>query len=176
MTSDLIFRTIHGSRLYGLDHTGSDWDHFEVRKTRAAKAHHTVKVDDRGNTYDTVVMGIQHFLDMALSGSHQSVEALFSGRKMYGPEWETFGPLLNGLVITGPTVFDKYERTIKSFSYGDFKRRRHAVRLSYNLYDLRSEGYFNPHLTPTQITWANHLANTHEGDDLHAILRNGGTA
>ena len=42
-----------------------------------------------------------------------------------------------------------YRRTIKSFALtGDFKRRRHALRLAANLSELSRRGQFNPRLSP----------------------------
>lgn len=158
-----IFKTIHGSHLYGMATENSDLDTFEVTTSERTRARQSVN-----DGVDTVRVGWDTFLSRVFEGSHQSVEALFSPYKEWGES--EYGVMLRtyiaGMRITGPTVFAKYERTIKSFCYGDFKRRRHAVRLSFNLTGLRYEGRFNPVMTPFQIARANELANNLEDENL----------
>jgi hypothetical protein len=158
--TDLIFATIHGSRLYGLDHEGSDQDHFWVTTSTRPRARQTVTGDQ-----DIVRVGLSRFLSNLMGGSHQSVEALFSPFKVWGenPIAEAWRPFLESFKITGPEVSARYERTIKTFCFGDFKRRRHAVRLGQNLRALQSEGRFNPRMTDDQIEAANRLARLLEG-------------
>lgn len=164
---NLIFTTVHGSHLYGLAHENSDRDYYEVYEGK------NPSLRQRTNGSTDVVRGtIDAFLTRAVSGSHQSVEALFSPYKAYtSPEmlykWD---PLFEGLRITGHEVFEKYERTIRKFCYGDFKRRRHAVRLSYNLTDLRNFGRFNPTLTEAQVEESTRLALELTGDELRRLL------
>jgi hypothetical protein len=67
---------------------------------------------------------------------------------------EKWAPFIESLRVTGPEVFAKYERTITKFCCGDFKRRRHAVRLSFNLADLRESGRFDPEMSLTQVRYA----------------------
>lgn len=163
----LIFRTIHGSRLYGLDHEGSDLDVYQVYEGQGTHLNQTV------NTHgiDTVVGTLEAFTRRALTGSHQSCEALFSPVKEFPPGMrEKYGAYLDGFRITGGDVFEKYERTIRKFCYGDFKRRRHAVRLSLNLTALRSTGRFNPRLTELQADYATEVAGQFADDGLARIL------
>lgn len=161
--SQLIFTTVHGSHLYGLAHEGSDRDIYYVYAGKGTKLRQSMSGDD-----DSVRGTLDAFYQRALSGSHQSVEALFSKEKVWYNSM--YRPMLENLKITGSEVFDKYMRTIKKFSYGNFKRRRHACRLRLNLQELRDYGRFDPRLTDTQIKLCNAYANLLEGDDLWAAL------
>ena len=121
---------------------------------------------------DSVRIGFDAFLTYCFEGSHQSLEALFSPYKQWGPSehaiiWQDY---LGGLKITGRGVFTKYERTVRKFCFGDFKRRRHAIRLANNLSALRYEGRFNPVMSPALIAWANDKAENLKGEDLWELL------
>lgn len=164
MLVEEIFRTVHGSRLYGFEHAGSDYDTFIVTDSSARRSRQFIAGDQ-----DTFEVGIHRFLELALSGSHQSVEALFSPVK----EWADtaaaarWRPLIEGARVGGPEVFEKYERTIRKFCYGDFKRRRHAVRLRLNLDELRWMQMVDwVQLSDLLVGKCNRLATECEGDDL----------
>ncbi len=176
--SEIIFTTIHGSRLYGFAHAGSDFDTFTVTDSTSQRVKQSV--DGEGN--DRAIVGIDRFLSLAVSGSHQSVEALFSPVKEWADtdsarKWRT---LIESVKIGGPDVFEKYERTIRKFSHGDFKRRRHAVRLRLNLDELRmSQRIDRVRLTPAMVSHCTVLAERFEGDDLAGelgVLRTSETA
>lgn len=175
MADEIVFTTVHGSRLYGFAHEGSDFDTYTVTLSRSLKVHQTV--DDEGN--DRVRVGLWHFLDLATSGSHQSVEALFSPMKEWGPAADQYRPMLEHMRIGGGEVFEKYERTIRRFCHGDFKRRRHAVRLMLNLDDLRWMGRVSwVRLSDLQVGYCTRLATDFEGDALarrlHVLKENDG--
>jgi len=160
-----IFSTVHGSRLYGMSNDDSDYDTFTVVTGGRRKGRHRVNGDQ-----DRVVVTLPRFLDLVTSGSHQSVEALFSPYKEWNPEYESLRPFLESYRIAGPEVFAKYERTIKSFCYGDFKRRRHAVRLMWGLSQLRDHGFLVPVLRPQEVEYATSLAENLEGEELWTLL------
>lgn len=162
----LIFSTIHGSHLYGLSHADSDTDYYFVYEGTGKDLKQSVD-----GKIDTVRGDLPAFLTRALSGSHQSLEALFSHQKVYEPGMrEKWGPFIESLLVTGSEVFAKYERTIKKFCYGGFKRRRHAVRLSFNLTDLRESGRFDPEMSLTQVRYADKMAGMYEGDKLKEMI------
>lgn len=162
---EIIFTTPHGSQLYGLAHAGSDHDRFTVFADKRRARQHTNGDDDH------VTMGLDSFLGLAYSGSHQSVEALFSNQKEWGPAGEMYAPMLNNIRIAGPEVMRKYARTIKAFCYGDFKRRRHAVRLTFNRNELSHTGTIERvTLTENRAAMATKLAEQYEGDDLLMLL------
>lgn len=162
---EVIFETVHGSRLYGLSHVNSDMDRYIVT-TGDYRPRHAVTEES-----DTLMVGFVRFLTYAQMGSHQSVEALFSPVKQWHSRRDQIEPHLLGMRITGPFVASKYERTIKAFCYGDRKRRRHAARLSFNLADLRREGRFNPVMMSDDIRLADELAVALEGDQLWEALQ-----
>lgn len=163
--SNLIFETVHGSRLYGLATADSDKDIFYVTESSRRRARHHYS---RELGLDQVRVGLSTFLRRVQEGSHQSVEALFSPYKnWYRPEYRD---MLEGYRVTGSGVFAKYERTIKGFCYGDFKMRRHAVRLANNLADLREFGRFNPSLDQGGVAVCNLYATRYAGDGLRNLL------
>ena len=159
--SEVIFTTIHGSRLYGFDHERSDEDVFIVTDSTRGKARQTIV----GNE-DRFTVGLSRFLDLATSGSHQSVEALFSPFKEWGdgPKAAQYRPMIESIRVGG--VAEKFERTIRRFSYGDFKQRRHACRLYFALDDLRIHGRMRPNLHRWQIDWCTRTAEELNGYDL----------
>lgn len=164
--TDIIFSTIHGSHLYGLANEDSDKDVFYVTTSLRRRARHSY--NEIG--WDQARVGLDTFLLRIQEGSHQSVEALFSPYKEWNPEYEYLKPMLESYRVGGAEVFAKYERTVKKFCYGDYKRRRHAVRLAQNLQSLRNFGRFNPVMSDYQIFEATIMADT-EGDELLKMLQ-----
>lgn len=164
-----IFTTIHGSRLYGLEHASSDHDYYRV-----VTDGHKFEEGERGQrvrsfgdkTEDILVITFTDFLRRVSKGSHQALEALFSPVKAW--ENDQFKPFIESQLVTSPDAFAAYERTIRKFAFGDFKRRRHGARLSQNLTALREFGRFNPRMTHAQIQFVNEYATTMSGN---AFLR-----
>lgn len=117
------------------------------------KAFHEIRPDA-----DWSFRGLEYFLELVQAGSHQSCEAAFSQTKEFTPEGERWAPYIAALRVSSTDAFAKYERTIIRFAFGDFKRRRHAVRLSFNLRALRRSGCFDPLMTDDEIQEANALA------------------
>ncbi len=70
-----LFRTLHGSRLYGLHHAASDYDWFEVYD-RLPGCHQANQRIQRGN--DTVKAGLSRFMQMAADCARQALEAMFA--------------------------------------------------------------------------------------------------
>lgn len=158
--TETIFKTVHGSRLYGFDHSASDHDSYVVTTSTRSRPRQSV----RGES-DVVRVGWDTFLRYATGGSHQSAEALFSPFK----EWEgreEWRPFIENMRIGGGEVCAKYERTIRAFCFGDFKRRRHAVRLASNLADIRRHGRFNPSCGDALRSRSHELAASREGESL----------
>lgn len=162
----LLFNTIHGSHLYGLAGASSDKDIFEVTDSTSPKARHRPIVDG----IDVCSMGLDAFLEHIYEGSHQSLEALFSPLKVWTPEGLRYRAYLDGYRVGGSAVTRKYARTIRKFCFGDFKRRRHAIRLNYNLHSIREHGRFNPIMTEQEINVANHYAKTRCDEQLWKLL------
>lgn len=157
-----ILRTIHGSHLYGLAHMASDEDTFTVVSERRHGRQHV----NRETGEDSMVIGLPLFIQRIEAGSHQSVEALFSHVKAVDPEYEAF---FANYRVTSPEAFKAYERTITKFAHwGDIKRQRHAIRLAFNLRDLRANGRFNPTLEPYQVEIVK-LAGQTQADTFDAV-------
>lgn len=155
---DVLFRTVHGSRLYNLHHADSDYDYYTVVdkvKTKKAK-YATHKIFDG---VDSVVVDFGTFMVLLDKGVPQALEACFSQQA----EVDRIEAFRNG-VHAGSSVWDTYLRTIKSFALqDDFKHRRHALRLALNLRDIRETGRFNPTLTDEQVVMVTELAGTLNG-------------
>lgn len=152
---DVLFRTIHGSRLYNLHHAESDYDYYTVvDKVKNKKARYaTHKIVDG---VDSVVVDLGTFMGLVDKGVPQALEACFS----QCAEIDRIEDLRKG-VHAGSAVWGTYLRTIKSFALqDDFKHRRHALRLALNLRDLRRYGRFNPSLTEEQIEMISSMART----------------
>lgn len=160
MSKNPIFSTIHGSHLYGMAHADSDLDTYVVYADKR-KAEQTVE-----NGIDTVRVGLVDFLDKAFSGSHQSLEALFSRKKIYFNE--NYRPMIEACTVpVNLDLAEKYRRTIHKFSFGTLKQRRHAMRLAINLGDLRAFGRFNPTLHQIKVDFIAREAEQFEGDALY---------
>lgn len=166
MENELIFSTVHGSHLYGLAHADSDDDVYYVTEGKGKTLYQRVDGFD-----DYVIGTLDAFLHRAYTGSHQSVEALFSNEKQWGIGMEEkYGAFMNSIRIRGSEVFAKYERTIRKFCFGAYKRRVHAARLACNLRDLRECGRFDPMLTDMEAALCKGYAAAYEGEKLwHAI-------
>ena len=169
--SEILFFTPHGSSLYGFQHEKSDRDWFVVTDSPTLRvAKHSMQQLADGSQVDIVYMRLERFLENAEKGSHQSVEAAFSRSLAFTPAGEQYRALLAGMRICSPEVESAYKRTVKAFSFGDFKRRRHAVRLTGNLHDLRLYGRFNPEMTYREAASAGALAENIAGHALAGIL------
>ena len=156
-----ILRTIHGSRLYGTYHDQSDFDWYSVR-LEGRRARQSIVGDQ-----DNVVLNYEEFLKQVFRGVPQACEALWSPEAEIHPKYL---PYLRSIRLWGGEPADRHERTVRNFCYGDFKRRRHAVRMGWNLMNLRQQGWYYPRMNADQVKIAEHLANHWHGDELAAIL------
>jgi hypothetical protein len=156
---DVLFKTVHGSRLYGLSHDGSDEDFYTVvSKVKTNKAKYsTHKIV--GDT-DSVVVDMGTWLRYCEMGVPQALEAMFSNMAVV----DHLAPL-RAQYHVGTEVYARYLRTIKSFALNDdpdeykaMKKRRHAVRLALNMNEMRERGRFNPTLHVREIQLVNNLA------------------
>lgn len=148
---EVLFKTVHGSRLYGLAHENSDEDFYTIiskppvdrsygRQHKARYAKQTI-IDGE----DSVVLDFGTWIEQCKSGVPQALEAMFSNMAVedhisdFRRSWRA-----------GNDTYDRYFRTIKSFAMSDndpFKRRRHSLRLALNLNELGRTGRFNPTLS-----------------------------
>lgn len=149
MDKTVLFKTVHGSRLYGLNHADSDEDFYtvvdKVKTKRARWAKQTIVGDE-----DTMMIDFGTWLLQCIDGVPQALEAMFSQM----PLVDELGHFREGFrVSTGAQ--ERYLRTITSFTMTqDPKRKRHGLRLALNMYDYQRAGRFNPTLTPNEVDWA----------------------
>ena len=150
---EVLFKTVHGSRLYGLSHADSDEDFYTVvtkvqtdtrfnRQTRARYAKQKISGSE-----DSFVVDFGTWVEMCRSGVPQALEAMFSNMTVGDDRIADFRRNFR----TGTEVYARYFRTIKSFALTEddgIKKRRHALRLALNLRDMARTGRFNPTLSP----------------------------
>lgn len=149
-----ILRTLHGSHLYGLAHTESDTDTYEVVLECSKNFAWNRNEDEDANH-----IHLSRFQQAVENGAPQALEALFSPVAEIEPGWEAF---FAGLRPGIDNARATYRRTIRNFGFGNggrigsaaertdpVKLRRHALRLIYNLDDLVRRGRFNPRLAPS---------------------------
>lgn len=152
----VLFKTVHGSHLYGLNHAGSDEDFYTVvSKVKTNKARYAKQKIVDGIDTTTVDMGT--WLRYCEAGVPQALEAMFSERPLIDHI-----PALRAQYTVGTQVFDRYLRTIKSFALNDensYKQKRHALRLALNMQEMRGRGRFNPTLNVEQKSWTGLFAN-----------------
>jgi hypothetical protein len=152
----VLLKTVHGSKLYGLNHADSDDDYYvvtpTVRTKRALNAKHKIDGD-----LDVVTVDFASFVSMAENGVPQALETMFS-KKTQSPFFEEYR---TSWFASDPRVIDRYIRTIKSFSLDDGpkqeKYQRHAIRLSLNLEQLVYTGRFDPTLNTSDVRMVKRL-------------------
>lgn len=161
-----LFRTVHGSRLYGLAHADSDDDFYSVLdKVKTARAKYAKQkiVGDQ----DTMTVDFGTWLDMCRDGVPQALEAMFSQMPLVD---EIADFRLQFRVSTGAS--DRYLRTITNFCMTqDPKRKRHGLRLALNMYDFTRGGRFNPTLTPNEADYVTEQSKK-DCDAVYAIAMN----
>lgn len=150
---EVLFKTPHGSRLYGLHNDDSDYDWYTVVSENPTKrkryARQTI-VDE----VDSFVVDIGTWLQMVSIGVPQACEALMSRT----PVVDKISELRKSYVLP-PSISERYLRTIKSFALSDtFKSKRHATRLALNLKDALRYGRFDPTLNALDRTICNNMA------------------
>lgn len=152
---NLLLSTVHGSRLYGLSHAGSDFDSFEVYGYDKFRPRHSVKGAD-----DVTTTSYDRFMVYCERGVPQYLEAMFS--RVATTDAMPFNRLSYRPSRTATR--ERYMRTVKAFwlegwEAESFKKRRHAVRLAVNLRTMEEYGRFNPELTDKEVNYCNDRAN-----------------
>jgi len=140
----LLFRTVHGSHLYGLNHPGSDNDYFEVYenvpRNKHRWAYQTIK-----DGLDVTQMNLSTWLHYCDMGAHQSLEAMFSNSPMF----DTMTEFRQSYRLNTFNFVQRYLDTAYAFSRNmELKPQRHALRLMWSLQDGVEYGRFDPVVTP----------------------------
>jgi len=144
----VLLSTVHGSRLYGLNHSNSDDDRYIVTGGFGKRARQTLAAND-----DVIVVSYEKFVDMLYNGTPQAVEALFSEVA----DVHLLTHLRDSYLASNTRLVHRYLKTIKSFALTDvsdervvFKRRRHALRLADNLNEIVLSGRFDVRLSDSK--------------------------
>ncbi len=141
----LLFRSIAGSHLYGLNHAGSDQDFFEVwDKLDGNRKSHTRQTIKDG--IDTIQTDMSSWLNACWSGSHQHLDAMFTDSVLCEVDHITEFRMSYRPHI--PNTVNAFRRVIRSFEGGNLKQRRHSVRIRLHVEDLLTYGFYNPTLSP----------------------------
>lgn len=154
----VLFRTIHGSHLYGMAHAGSDVDYYTVvADNPTRRSHYSTQTIKDGQ--DSNVLDLSTFLHQVEIGVPQACEALMSRQA----EVDVLGAFRASIVLT-KSVWDRYLRTIESFAMTredsplHYKRKRHALRLALNLDSITRTGRFNPTLNTKDVLMISDVA------------------
>lgn len=153
-----LFKTLHGSHLYGLATPSSDTDYFTVVTKNDSTTAHTRKRYARQSIVDGIdstVVDLGTFLIGCEKGVPQFLEAMFSPEAIGD---DNITDLRAGYRV-GSGVYDTYLRTMKSFAMSDtYKTKRHALRLALNMWEMRATGRFNPRLSDFNVRLINKVA------------------
>ena len=158
---DVLFKTLHGSRLYGMSHENSDYDYYTVvDKVKTDKAKFASQTILDG--VDSLVIDFGTWIEQCKDGVPQALEAMFSNMAV---EDKITG--FRTQFYAGTPSHDRYLRTIRSFIYSNkdvYKRKRHGLRLAYNFVDLKRYGRFDPTLAKSRFEFIS--AKAHHDSDL----------
>lgn len=156
---EVLFKTVHGSHLYGLAHADSDDDFFTVVSKKDGTTGHTKKRFAKQSIVDGVdstVVDLGTFMIGCEKGVPQFLEAMFSEQSVCDDRIES----LRRSYRCGTGVLETYFRTMKSFALAEgYKSKRHALRLALNARDIGRYGRFNPTLSREDVVWISDMAN-----------------
>lgn len=165
MDNVILFKTVHGSHLYNLAHENSDQDFYVVVDRGPMTKKYKYATQKIIDGIDTTTFDIGTWLRLCEKGVPQALEAMFSNMATV----DELTALRSSYRVGFNSMRDTYVRTMENFvQAGDFKRKRHALRLWTNLGEASRHGRFNPTLSDVQVALVNSLA-TRLDDD--AVLR-----
>jgi hypothetical protein len=151
---DIVFKTQHGSHLYGLAHSNSDEDYYIVVNNRHARRRAKQSIHDG---IDTMLIDLTYWLHLCEEGVPQALEAMFAP----APAVDRLGAFRRAYRCNVAKATRTYRRTIRNFAEaGDFKKSRHALRLWLNLEDIQRYGRFNPLLSEADKEWVTEYADS----------------
>lgn len=144
-TPETLLLTHTGSKLYGLNHANSDNDTYRIIPTiqngRKRNAKQTIKGGE-----DEIIIDFKTFAQFAYDGQPQALEAMFSPIATIDHLSDFRNNFYAGL--NQDSMIGRYRKTITKFAHGNFKHRRHALRLTLNLEEaMANRGRFNPRLS-----------------------------
>lgn len=155
-TPETLLLTQTGSKLYGLNHATSDNDTYRIIPTIQNNRKRNAKQTIKGGE-DEIIIDFKTFAQFAYDGQPQALEAMFSPIATIdhmASFRENFYAGLNQDAMIG-----RYRKTITKFAHGNFKHRRHALRLTLNLEEaISNRGRFNPRLSEADRTMITEMA------------------
>lgn len=155
-----LLLTQTGSKLYGFNHAGSDNDMYRVTETLNNGKKTNIRQVITGND-DILTLDFKTFAMFAYNGQMQALEAMFSPIATIDHLQEFRNSFYAGL--NQDSMIGQYRKAITKFAHGDFKKRRHALRLASNLDDaMKFQGRFNPRLDAERIAEFTAMANSFE--------------
>lgn len=155
-TPETLLLTHTGSKLYGLNHANSDNDTYRIIPTiqngRKRNAKQTIKGGE-----DEIIIDFKTFAQFAYDGQPQALEAMFSPIATIDHLSDFRNNFYAGL--NQDAMIGRYRKTITKFAHGNFKHRRHALRLTLNLEEaMANRGRFNPRLSEADRTMITEMA------------------
>lgn len=149
----ILLDAIGGSHLYGLADAESDVDRYLVE---AGSRHGPDRYRHRQRSAeeDRIRVSLSGFLVRCDAGSHQALDAMFAPPEMC--EIDRIADLRRGYRASSEAV-RALVRVVRKFSRweGDDrhsrKRRRHAVRIAFQINDLVATGRYAPRLPDDQL-------------------------
>lgn len=163
----LLFKTIAGSRLHGLDSNLSDFDYVEVH-TELPQSKHGYKTLEQTveNGADVTKVTLSRFLELASAGSHQMLDAIYSPI----PEVDHISALRAGFV-GGSNIINRLRGTIvELLGKGEPKKLRHAARITVNLEEFLDKGYYNPVLSDESKNFINNVSQQNRIGKVYSAL------
>lgn len=164
---DILFKTIHGSRLYGFSTDTSDYDYYTVvaKKVRHNNKQYRARYAKQKiiGDQDSMVIDFGTWMEQCKHGVPQALEAMFST----APVGEDRIADFRRSFVCGKGVYNTYLRTIKSFALSEddgIKKRRHALRLALNMREITERGRFNPTLSAEDARWITDMAHKSHSD------------
>lgn len=172
MKLKVLVRTEHGSHLYNLAHTDSDYDFYEVYYYPYQYEPKRKASQQIINQIDTTRVSLDRFTSLCFKGVPQSLETLFSPEECWSDvhnDWYIISHnIKTNLKFHMPEIMDTYHRTSWNFyKDGTDKKIKHAFRLLINASELREACEMNPRLNARQVGELNGLVNSFDRDSLY---------
>lgn len=130
----VLLSTLTGSRLYGLHHANSDWDHYAVVLDDVKSKHKVVGEED------VALHSLRTFTSQVARGVPQALEALWSPVAYVDPVWRPY------LASLRPNYYEARYRHLsdQAVNVAPEKLRQKHSRLSLNMMSLAAYGWYNP--------------------------------
>lgn len=155
-TSNVLFETTFGSKLYGLAHAGSDNDTYRVVSELGGRRKNKTKHVIDGKE-DVFTIDLKSFMYQVHVAAPHALEAMFSKVATEGP----LDGYRKGFRVSLAAMHESYLERVTVESRGGLKQRRHALRWALNFREaLNRGGVFNPTLSEEQAQWVKEMSSS----------------